>query len=234
MQGMSDGSTERSPATVGEQDEGAGLRALPSVERLLQTEPLRSAAAAGGSRTLALGVVRQLLDHCRGRDPRRQRRRARTRRARRPSGRELRALDRPRLVPVINATGVVIHTNLGRAPLPLDALDALEAIGSGYSNLEYDVEHGVRGSRHAHVEHLIRELTGAQAAMAVNNNAAAVLLAVAALAGAARGGGLARSAGRDRWLLQDPRDPGGVGSAPGRGRHHQPDPDRRLRARDRS
>ncbi len=87
MQGMSDGSTERSPATVGEQDESAGLRALPSVERLLQTEPLRSAAAAGGSRTLALGVVRQLLEHCRdeiragnGAAPGR-------RRARRPSGR---------------------------------------------------------------------------------------------------------------------------------------------------
>ena len=86
-------------------------------------------------------------------------------------------------MPVINATGVVIHTNLGRAPLPLDALDALEAIGSGYSNLEYGVEDGARGSRHAHVEDLLRELTGAQAALAVNNNAAAVLLAVAALAG---------------------------------------------------
>ncbi len=63
---------------------------------------------------------------------------------------------------MINATGVVIHTNLGRAPLPLDALDALEAIGSGYSNLEYDVEDGARGSRHAHVEDLLRELTGAR------------------------------------------------------------------------
>jgi len=183
MQGMSDGSRERSPATVDEQDERAGLRALPSVERLLQTEPLRSAAAAAGSRTLALDVVRRLLDRCRdeiragnGAVPGPAELAAR-------AAAELRALDRPRLVPVINATGVVIHTNLGRAPLPLDALDALEAIGSGYSNLEYGVEDGARGSRHAHVEDLLRGLTGAQAALAVNNNAAAVLLAVAALAG---------------------------------------------------
>ena len=87
MQGMSDGSRERSPATVGEQDERAGLRALPSVERLLQTEPLRSAAAAGGSRTLALGVVQAAAGPLPGGDPRRQRRRAGTRRARRASGR---------------------------------------------------------------------------------------------------------------------------------------------------
>ena len=86
MQGMSDGSRERSPATVGEQDERAGLRALPSVERLLQTEPLRSAAAAGGSRTLALDVVRRLLERLPGGDPRRQRRRAGAGRARRASG----------------------------------------------------------------------------------------------------------------------------------------------------
>jgi L-seryl-tRNA(Ser) seleniumtransferase len=85
-------------------------------------------------------------------------------------------------VPVINATGVVLHTNLGRAPLAIAALDAVEAVGSGYSNLEYDVPAGKRGSRQAHVEGLLRELTGAQAAVVVNNNAAAVLLAVAALA----------------------------------------------------
>jgi L-seryl-tRNA(Ser) seleniumtransferase len=95
---------------------------------------------------------------------------------------ELRTRAHPRLAPVINATGVVLHTNLGRAPLPLGALDALEAVGSGYSNLEYDLEAGARGSRQAHLEGLLRELTGAQAAVVVNNNAAAVLLAVAALA----------------------------------------------------
>ena len=90
--------------------------------------------------------------------------------------------ERPRLRRVINATGVIVHTNLGRAPLADAALDALRDAAAGYSNLEYDLAAGERGSRHAHVEELLRELTGAEAAMAVNNCAAAVLLASAALA----------------------------------------------------
>ena len=82
---------------------------------------------------------------------------------------------------VINATGVIVHTNLGRAPLPEAAGQALSSVGQGYSNLELDLEQGVRGSRQAHVEELLRELTGAEAALVVNNGAAGVLLAVAAL-----------------------------------------------------
>ncbi|MGH2796320.1 MAG: L-seryl-tRNA(Sec) selenium transferase, partial [Thermoleophilaceae bacterium] len=90
---------------------------------------------------------------------------------------------RPSLRRVLNATGVIVHTNLGRAPLPEQvARDALEA-ATGYSNLEYDLEAGARGSRQAHVEQLVREVTGAEAALVVNNCAAAVLLAAAALAG---------------------------------------------------
>jgi L-seryl-tRNA(Ser) seleniumtransferase len=93
---------------------------------------------------------------------------------------------RPSLRRVLNATGVVVHTNLGRAPLAASARAAVTAAAEGYSNLELDLAAGERGSRHAHVEGLLREVTGAQAGLAVNNCAAAVLLAAAALAGPGR------------------------------------------------
>jgi len=86
------------------------------------------------------------------------------------------------LVRVINATGIVVHTNLGRSPLAEAAVEAVVEVARGYSTLEYDVAHGERGSRHVHVQELICRLTGAEAAMAVNNNAAAVLLGLAGLA----------------------------------------------------
>ncbi len=88
----------------------------------------------------------------------------------------------PRLQRVINATGVVIHTNLGRSPLPAAALEQVTAVARGYSNLEYNLEEGRRGIRYANVEELLCELSGAEAAMVVNNNAGAVLLALSALA----------------------------------------------------
>ena len=88
----------------------------------------------------------------------------------------------PSLRRVLNATGVIVHTNLGRAPLPGAARDALASVADGYSNLELDLDDGRRGSRQAHVEELLSELTRAESAMAVNNCAAAVLLASAALA----------------------------------------------------
>ena len=95
---------------------------------------------------------------------------------------ELAAARRPALRRVLNATGVVLHTNLGRAPLAAAALERVDEVGRGYSNLEYDVDLGARGSRQDHVAGLLRRLTGAEAALIVNNNAAALLLALAALA----------------------------------------------------
>jgi L-seryl-tRNA(Ser) seleniumtransferase len=93
----------------------------------------------------------------------------------------LAAQGRRRLRPLINATGVLLHTNLGRAPLSGDALAAVHDVGSGYSNLEFDLAAGKRGSRYEHSAEMLVALTGAEAALVVNNNAAAVLLALAGL-----------------------------------------------------
>jgi L-seryl-tRNA(Ser) seleniumtransferase len=95
---------------------------------------------------------------------------------------ELAAARTAALKRTLNATGVVVHTNLGRAPLAEAALDRVREVGRGYSNLEYDLSAGTRGSRQDHVAGILRRLTGAEAALVVNNNAAAVLLALAALA----------------------------------------------------
>jgi L-seryl-tRNA(Ser) seleniumtransferase len=152
-----------------------GLRSLPSVERLaarLPEAPHRLAVAAARE---AIAAARQAV-----RDG-----------GAAPSEEELAAaaagwlarLTQPSLRRVVNATGVVLHTNLGRAPLAPAAVARVTEVASGYSNLEYDLESGGRGSRGAHVEALLRELSDAEAALAVNNNAAAVMLALAALAG---------------------------------------------------
>ena len=95
---------------------------------------------------------------------------------------ELAGARAPSLRRVINATGVIVHTNLGRAPLAAEALDRVHAAAESYSNLEYDLHAGTRGSRQEHVASILRRLTGAEAALIVNNNAAAVMLALAALA----------------------------------------------------
>jgi L-seryl-tRNA(Ser) seleniumtransferase len=89
---------------------------------------------------------------------------------------------RPSLRPVLNGTGVVLHTNLGRAPLADAAVSAIRRIAGGYSNLEYDLDTGHRGSRYAHCVGLLRELTGAEDAIVVNNGAAAIMLALSTFA----------------------------------------------------
>ena len=157
-------------------DTGApGLRSLPAVHEL--------AAILDAPHALAVAAARRAIDERReamvtGADP------STTLEDR---ARELLAeLQRGSLRRALNATGVIVHTNLGRAPLAQAAQDAVRRIADGYSNLELDLESGARGSRHAHVERLLCELTGAEAGFAVNNGAAAVLLAVAALAGPGR------------------------------------------------
>ena len=89
---------------------------------------------------------------------------------------------RPNLHTLVNATGVVVHTNLGRSPLSRKVAERILEVATSYSNLEYDLEKGSRGQRNSHLNSLIEELTGAQAVLAVNNNAAAVLLALGTLA----------------------------------------------------
>ena len=153
----------------------ARLRSLPSVDRVL------SSLEGLAPQPLASHAARLAIDHARvdikaGGDT--------------PSLDQV--IDRARelidersqryLQTVINATGVLIHTNLGRVPLGKSQIDAISRIASGYSNLEYDLPAGRRGSRYSHASDLVQALTGAEAALVVNNNAAAVLLTLAALA----------------------------------------------------
>jgi L-seryl-tRNA(Ser) seleniumtransferase len=156
------------------------FRRLPSVDKVLADARLLEAASRY-PRDLLVDVIRERLDR---------------ERLSISAGRscaslddivssiltELEALQKPTLRRVINASGVILHTNLGRAPLSPEALAAMEDVSCGYSNLEFDLATGVRGSRHVHVEGLLCRLSGAEAALVVNNNAAAVLLGLTALA----------------------------------------------------
>ncbi|MDB4908170.1 MAG: L-seryl-tRNA(Sec) selenium transferase [Gemmatimonadetes bacterium] len=144
---------------------------------LLESEPGR-ALLTDAPRSLVLDAIRATLDDARRGGPRFD-----------AAGEWLaqaasRVLDMQRLSlrPVLNATGVVLHTNLGRAPLATAAIDAMVRVASGYSNLEYDIDAGTRGSRYVHAVSLLRELTGAEDALVVNNNAGALVLALDTLA----------------------------------------------------
>jgi L-seryl-tRNA(Ser) seleniumtransferase len=152
-------------------------RALPSVSTLLESETVRPLLASV-PRELVVNAVRDAVAAAR-------------QTADAPQNanewgvaiRDALAMRQRRsLRPVINATGVILHTNLGRAPLAAVALDAIQDVAVGYSNLEYDLDRGARGSRYSHCVGLLRELTGAEDALVVNNNASALVLALNSLA----------------------------------------------------
>ncbi len=158
------------------------LHGLPSVEHLLQTQ-LAAELIASYGRPSTLKAIRAVLDETRAHSMANE--------SLTLPGRDhiltdaaalLEVWVSPTLVPVINATGVILHTNLGRASLSSAALKAMEAVSHGYSNLEFDLDTGKRGSRLYHSDSLLKRLTGAEAAIIVNNNAAAILLVLAALA----------------------------------------------------
>lgn len=152
-------------------------RALPSIGKLLESAEVQL-LLADHPRAVVLNCLRGVIDDAR-------------RNNRDLSGTALQAELKARIelavVPtlrrVINATGVVLHTNLGRAPLASAAIAAIEAIARGYSNLEYDLDKGARGSRYSHCVGLLQELTGAEDALVVNNCAAALVLSLATLSG---------------------------------------------------
>jgi L-seryl-tRNA(Ser) seleniumtransferase len=161
-------------------------RHIPSIEILLQRPALVAAAAEHG-RTRVTDAARQaagvLRERLRGGEtglPDTDEHAANWIEAQTLGA--LRDAGVPSLRRVINATGVILHTNLGRAPLAAAAIARVAEVAAGYSNLEYDLAAGRRGHRHVHAERAICELTGAAAALVVNNNAAAVLLTLAGLA----------------------------------------------------
>src|ERR687892_2341546 len=155
-----------------------GRRRLPSVDSLLRSEPGRRASGMLG-RPVVRRAIREVLDDARraagrgGAPPERD--------AILASAAALAARMSFGLSPVINATGVVLHTNLGRAPLPREAAAAAARAARAYTDLEVDRETGRRSRRTARAEFLLTTLTGAEDAVVVNNNAAALLLALSAL-----------------------------------------------------
>lgn len=162
--------------------QGKRLRSLPSVSDLLEDEQARRWCAAS-SRACVVGALRSAVDQARSRilsdgdldTP------IDSQLILQLAEENLKERSRASLQPVINATGVVLHTGLGRAPLCDAAVDAIVRGASGYTNLEYDLKTGRRGRRQNHVSELLRDITGAEAATVVNNNAAAMLLVMRAL-----------------------------------------------------
>jgi L-seryl-tRNA(Ser) seleniumtransferase len=162
-------------------DRNALLRSLPKVDALLERGDL-SALAEAQPRAVVVAAVRDALESVRARVLAGEDAAVSADEVAADVAALVEARMRPSLRRVVNATGIIVHTNLGRSVLSDAALRAALDIGGNYSTLEYDPATGERGSRHVHVERLVCDVTGAEAAMVVNNNAAAVLLAIAGLA----------------------------------------------------
>ncbi len=161
-------------------------RVLPSIDRLRQRPAVRALEAEYGADAVVEALRRaaaELRHQLNGSHPPPiESREAAAVAIEQRTARRLTKDFEPSLVPVINATGVIVHTNLGRAPLAAAAVRRVTQLAAGYSNLEYDLDTGTRGSRDRHAEHLLTSITTAEAAVVVNNNAAAVLLVLSTLA----------------------------------------------------
>jgi len=156
------------------------LRKIPSVDSLLNSREGKEMAASFG-RSLTIMAVRAELDAIRARASKEQGTIPLPEIILQEIQYLLEEWTSPTLEPVINATGVILHTNLGRSPLSQETISAIQKVAQGYSTLEYDLVKGQRGSRYVHTEDLLIRLTGAEAALVVNNNASALLLILAAL-----------------------------------------------------
>lgn len=160
------------------------FRSIPKVDILLEEQEIQNLIDAYG-REFVMDVIREEMDALRtfiGKCEEEEEAKAQigmlTQNIKRHAGK----LHEPNMKMVINGTGTVLHTNLGRAPISKEHVERLAGIVSGYSNLEYNLEAGARGERYSHFEKLLCKLTGAEAAMAVNNNAAAVMLILSSMA----------------------------------------------------
>src|SRR5216684_967772 len=223
---------QRSKKTVSA-EQAELLRQIPSVDELL-TQPRLAALAKRTDRNLVVEVARAVLADLRARIAEDSNWTAISLDG--ASVEELISFQVEKILsrslqPVINATGVILHTNLGRAPLPETVVDEFRRTATQYSNLEYDLEAGARGKRDVHTAELLTRLTGAEAAIVVNNCAAAVLVTLAALA---RGGEVIVSRGELIEIGDGFRIPeiGAERGDPSRSRHHQPHAPCGLRKRD--
>lgn len=159
-------------------------RNIPKVDVLLEDTVIQN-LIANYSRDTVMDAIRQELDKLRafiGTCEDEESAKSRIGQLTENIERAVAAMHRPNMRPVINATGTILHTNLGRAPIACHHIQHVMAVAQGYSNLEYNLEAGARGERYSHFEALLCRLTGAEAAMAVNNNAAAVMLILSSIA----------------------------------------------------